>query len=287
MTEQTSRTAVAGGTSTTVDQPADGARPSAAEAGGEPRRGGLSVWAPSVMPDLGVEMTDEQALAATFRVLDGEGFAENMAGHITWQRPGQTNMLVNPWGLWWAELAASDICEVDEDANVVAGRWDVTPAVHIHTELHRVRSDARVVIHNHPYHVSLLAALGHLPDLVHQTGSLFLDDVCWVEEYAGEIDSPRLAADLAATIGDASVAILRNHGVIVTGETLAQATYRAASIDRVCRMTYDVLVSGREPLQMNAAAMVGMKESLLERAADVYWAGAVRAVLRADPTVLS
>jgi hypothetical protein len=38
---------------------------------------------------------------------------------------------------------------------------------------------------------------------------------------------------------------------------------------------------------MNAAAMVGMKESLLERAADVYWAGAVRAVLRADPTVLS
>ena len=44
------------------------------------------------------------------------GFSENMAGHITWQRDGQTDMLVNPWGLWWQELTASDICVVDEDA---------------------------------------------------------------------------------------------------------------------------------------------------------------------------
>ena len=70
------------------------------------------------------------------------------------------------------------------------GRWDVTPAIHIHTELHRQRPDARVVIHNHPYYVSLIAALGVLPDLVHQTGSLFLDDMYLVEKYDGEIDSP-------------------------------------------------------------------------------------------------
>jgi ribulose-5-phosphate 4-epimerase/fuculose-1-phosphate aldolase len=251
-----------------------------------PRRGGLSVWSPSVTPPIGHDLTDEQALACTFRVLADEGFAENMAGHITWQREGQSTMLVNPWGLWWAELTASDICEVDEDAAVVSGRWDVTPAVHIHTELHRARPDARVVIHNHPYHVSVLAALGQLPELIHQTGSLFLDDLCWVEEYAGEIDTPVLAAELAEHIGDSNAAILRNHGVIVTGETLQQATYRAASIDRVCRMAYDVMVTGREPLQMNPAAMVGMQQSLIERAADVYWAGAVRSVLRSDPEVL-
>lgn len=251
-----------------------------------PRRGGNAVWAPSVMPPIGVELTDEQALACTFRLLCGEGFSENLAGHITWQREGQTNMLINPWGLWWAEVTSSDICEVDEEARVQVGRWDVTPAVHIHTELHRVRSDARVVIHNHPYHASVLAALGVLPQLLHQTGSLFLDDICWVEEYVGEIDSPVLASDLAAQIGRSNVAILRNHGVIVTGADLQQATYRAASIDRICRMTYDVLVSGREPLHMTDSAMVGVRESLIERAADVYWAGAVRSVLRTQPEVL-
>ena len=124
------------------------------------------MWAPSVVPPIGVELSNEQALAIAFRHLAAIGFAENMAGHITWQLEGQTDMFVNPWGLWWQELTASDICVVDSDARVVRGRWDVTPAIHIHTELHRVRDDARVVVHNHPYYVCVLAALGRLPELV-------------------------------------------------------------------------------------------------------------------------
>lgn len=269
---------------TTDQSPSDA--PPGTSANGD-RRGGLDVWAPSVMPPLGVDLTEAQALACAFRLLAEDGFSENMAGHITWQLPGQTDMLVNPWGLWWRELTASDICTVDEDANVVAGKWDVTPAIHIHTELHRARQDARVVIHNHPYHVCLIAALGILPDLVHQTGSLFLDDLCFVEEYDGEIDSPVLAAQLAAQIGSSNVAILGSHGVIVTGATLEEATYRAASIDRVCNLAYDVIVSGRQARQISRAVMVGMKESLVERAAEVYWRGAVRALLKSEPEVLS
>lgn len=253
---------------------------------GAPRRGGTAVWSPSVMPPIGVELSPAQQLACAFRILADDGFSENMAGHITWQLPGSDRMLVNPWGLWWSELTASDICEVDSDANVTSGRWDVTPAIHIHTELHRARPDARVVVHNHPYHVCLVAALGVLPELVHQTGSLFLDDLCFVEEYSGEVDTARLAADLADRIGGAAVAILGNHGVIVTGATIEEATYRSASIDRVCRLAYDVLVSGREPLKMSRAAMAGMKESLIERAAEVYWRGAVRTLLQKDPGVL-
>ena len=251
------------------------------------RRGGLEVWAPSVVPPIGVELSNEQALAVAFRHLAGIGFAENMAGHITWQLDGQTDMLVNPWGLWWAELTASDICVVDADARVVRGRWDVTPAIHIHTELHRVRDDARVVIHNHPYYVCVLAALGRLPELLHQTGALFLDDLFLVEEYDGEVDSPSHAAELAAHIGGANLTILANHGVIATGRKLAEAVYRAASIERVCKLAYDVLLAGREPVTMTWSDMAGMQKSLVERAADVYWAGAARMTIKADPDVLS
>jgi ribulose-5-phosphate 4-epimerase/fuculose-1-phosphate aldolase len=250
------------------------------------RQGGLGVWAPSVTPPIGVELTDEQTLACAFRILARDGFAENMAGHITWQRPGGDTMLVNPWGLWWREISASDICEVDSDARVVAGRWDVTPAIHIHTELHRVRRDARVVIHNHPYHCTVLAALGILPELVHQTGSLFFGDLRFVTEYSGEIDTPVLGAELAELIGDAPVTVLANHGVIVTGTTVVEATYRAASIDRVCRLAYDVMISGRDPLAIAPGVMKGMKASLLERAADVYWAGAVRMLIKEERDVL-
>lgn len=251
------------------------------------RRGGLQVWAPSVVPPIGVELSDEQALAVAFRHLASIGFAENMAGHITWQRDGHTDMLVNPWGLWWQELTASDICEVDADARLVRGRWDVTPAIHIHTELHRMRDDARVVIHNHPYYVCVLAALGRLPELVHQTGSLFLDDMCLVETYEGEIDTPSRAAELVAHIGNANLTVLANHGVIATGRNLPEAVYRAASIERVCRMAYDVMLTGIEPSQMKWSDMMGMRASLIERAADVYWAGAARMTIKADPDVLT
>jgi ribulose-5-phosphate 4-epimerase/fuculose-1-phosphate aldolase len=253
----------------------------------EVRKGGLGVWAPRITPPIGVDLTDEQKLACAFRILAREGFSENIAGHITWQRPGDETMLVNPWGLWWREVSASDICAVDADGTVVAGRWDVTPAIHIHTELHRRRADARVVIHNHPYYVSLLAALGALPQLVHQTGSMFLDDTTFVQEYTGEVDTSELGADLADQIGDAPVVFLGSHGIIVTGATIEEAVYRGASIDRVCKMTYDIMALGREPLAMGRGQMVGMKASLLERGAPVYFAGAVRALVRDEPDVLS
>jgi ribulose-5-phosphate 4-epimerase/fuculose-1-phosphate aldolase len=253
----------------------------------EVRRGGLEVWAPTKVPPIGVDLTNEQALAVAFRHLADIGFAENMAGHITWQLDGQSDMLVNPWGLWWQELTASDICVVDENARVVRGRWDVTPAIHIHTELHRIRPDARVVIHNHPYYVSLLAALGTLPELVHQTGSLFLDDMYLVENYDGEIDIPWRARELAEQIGSANLVILANHGVIATGGSLAEAVYRAVSIERVCRLAYDVMLTGRAASKMNRGDMVGMQASLIERAADVYWAGAARMTIKADPAVLN
>ena len=250
------------------------------------RKGGLGVWAPSVMQPIGVDLSDEQQMAVAFRHLASIGFAENMAGHITWQPDGRSDMYVNPWGLWWQELTASDICVVDEDARVVRGRWDVTPAIHIHTEIHRHRPDARVVIHNHPYYVSLIAALGTLPELVHQTGALFLDDMYLVEKYDGEIDTPWRAAELATQIGSANLVILANHGVIATGKDLAAAVYRAVSIERVCRLAYDVMLTGRTPTTMNRGDMVGMQASLIERAADVYWAGAARMTIKADPGVL-
>jgi ribulose-5-phosphate 4-epimerase/fuculose-1-phosphate aldolase len=254
--------------------------------GAAPREGGYAVWAPSITPGIGHDLTDEQKLALAFRWLAREGFAENIAGHITWQRPGYDSMLVNPWGLWWREVAASDICEVDTEARVLNGKWDVTPAIHIHTELHRMRPDARVVVHNHPYHVSVLAAIGALPGLVHQTACMFDGDLGLVAEYTGEVDSAELGADLAHRIGDASVVILANHGVIITGETIEQATYRAASIDRICRMSLDVMRTGVNPLPLDPGLIAGMKISLMERGADVYFEGLARQLIREEPDVL-
>ena len=250
------------------------------------RAGGRDVWSPSVTPGIGIGLSAKQKLACAFRVLARNGFSENIAGHITWAPGDDGSMWVNPWGLWWEEVRASDLCRVDADGKVLVGRWDVTPAIHIHTELHRRRPDARVVVHNHPYHVSVLAGAGILPELVHQTGSMFDGDLHLVQEYTGEVDSAELAARLADQIGSYSTTILANHGVIVTAPTIEEATYKAASIDRVCRLAYDLLAIGRDPLPIGTGIKVGMKKSLLERGTEVYWNGAVRNLLRSEPEVL-
>ncbi|MEV8512285.1 class II aldolase/adducin family protein [Dactylosporangium sp. NPDC051484] len=250
------------------------------------KQGGTAVWAPRITPPIGVELTEPQALACAFRILAHDGFSENIAGHITMLKNDDGDMWINPWGLWWDEVSASDLCVVDRDGQVVEGRWDVTPAFHIHTELHRARPDARVVVHNHPYYVSVLAAVGVLPEIVHQTGSMFDGDLAFVQEYTGEVDDAELGADLARRIGDKSVVILASHGIIVTAPTVQEATYRSASIDRVCRLAYDVMLLGRDPLAIAPGLRHGMKQSLLERGTDVFWAGAVRSLLRREPEVL-
>ena len=91
----------------------------------------------------------------------------------------------------------------------MAGTWDVTPAVHLHTELHRRRADAAVVVHNHPPYASALAGIGELPDLVHQNSSILTDELVLVADYDGEVDRPALGAELA---------ILRRHATEPVGD---------------------------------------------------------------------
>ncbi len=248
------------------------------------RTGGLAAWSPRRLPGLAVDLTPAQELAIALRHLDDVGFVENLTGHISVS--DGDGFLVNPWGLWWAEVRAGDMLTIDTDGQVTQGEWDVTPAVHIHTELHRRRPDARVVIHNHPPYAATLAAIGELPDLVHQNSSILAGEMRLVDDYDGEVDAPYLGAALAELIGDASVALLVSHGVIVTAPTIAEAVYKAVLFERTCMLHWQVRALGQKALPLPATAQRQLKASLIERAAPVYWHGAVRQLLAAEPEVL-
>ena len=249
-------------------------------------RGGAAAWTPRVLPGIGRELTPHQQLAVALRHLDDVGFCENLTGHITWQLPGEAHLLVNPWGLWWGETKASDILTITDKGEVVEGKWDVTPAFHIHTELHRVRPDARVVVHNHPMHATILAGIGVLPEIIHQNSAMFADELVFVNEYDGEVDSAELGAAIAQRMGDASVTLLASHGVIVTAPTIEEATYKSVMFERMCEIQYRAMLTGRTPIPIAPEHLKPMKASLLERAAEVYWHGAVRQLLATEPDVL-
>jgi len=241
---------------------------------------------PRAMSPIGVELTERQKLACLHRILARIGFNENMAGHVTMTADADGNLWASPWGLWWDEVHASDLSLVSADGVLLDGRWDVSPAIFVHTELHRSRPDARVVVHNHPYHATLLATLGRLPEITHQAACMFDGDVALVDEYQGQVLDQDASAWLAARAGSANGVILANHGALVVGSSVEEATYRSATFDRMCRLTADALISGLEAREIAPGHRAALKDAFQTHALDAYWNGAVRLLLRDDATVL-
>jgi ribulose-5-phosphate 4-epimerase/fuculose-1-phosphate aldolase len=121
---------------------------------------------------------------------------------------------------------------------------------------------------------------------VHQNSSILSGEMVLVSDYDGEVDRPHLGAALADLIGDASVALLVSHGVIVTAPTIAEAVYKSVLFERACMLHWQVRAMGAKALDIAPNAQRQLKASLVERAAPVYWNGAVRQLLAIEPEVL-
>ncbi len=241
---------------------------------------------PSAMPDVPA-LTVPQQMACATRILASNGYALDVAGHITVVRPaGDGTMWCTPYGLWWREVKASDIIVIDGDGTVIEGRWDVTPAVFIHTELHRARPDAKVIIHNHPYYGSLLSTLHVAPEITDQQASMFDGDVMLFDEYTGGIDDADGGEYLAQALGNATAVLLANHGVLVTGETVMQAVCRATNFERMCRLNFDALAAAQKAVLVPPEQRVLLKRMLNSFSVEYYWGGEVRHLLSTQPDVL-
>jgi ribulose-5-phosphate 4-epimerase/fuculose-1-phosphate aldolase len=235
---------------------------------------------------IGRELTVQQELACALRILAKAGWQENVSGHITWAQPGTVNLWCNPWGIWWEETTASDIVLVSPDGEVLEGRWGATGAVYIHTELHRVRPDATVVVHGHPFHVTLLAGLGVTPPFIHQNSCIFDGDLAFVDEYAGFVSNADAGVYLAEQVGTATAVVLANHGGLVTGRTIGEACYHAVTFERMCKLAYEAMLTGVEPRPIDPAMRAAMKPGLKLGCPPTFWDGAVRQLLRDEPEVL-
>lgn len=242
---------------------------------------------PSAMPPV-PDLDVPQQIACAARILASNGYALDVAGHITVVRPdGDGSMWCTPYGLWWRELTASDIITIDADGNVIDGRWDVTPAVFIHTEIHRARPDAQVVIHNHPYYGTLLATLHVAPEITDQQACMFDGDIALFDEYTGGVDDADGGSHLAAAVGNATAVILANHGVLITGETVPQSVLRAMNFERSCRFNYDAMATAQKPLPVPPDLRGTLKAALNSMSVEYYWGGEIRHLLASEPEVLS
>lgn len=231
------------------------------------------------------ELSPEQELALLARCLFAEGFDDHLAGHITYRQPDGT-FLVNPFGMTWDEVRASDMARMDADGNQLDGPWPISPAVQLHVELHRERDDVGIAVHNHCRWSTLWADVGRPPPIYDQTGAMYHGEVAVYQEYWGPVDDARNARSAVEAMGKADIALLGNHGVLVLGRDVEQVYLRAASFEWRCRQAWLIeAIGGAEPMHPEAAANYG--GFFAKNNFTGLFPAMARRELRRDPSILS
>lgn len=229
------------------------------------------------------ELSEPAMVALMCRMLSREGWNEHIAGHITYRLPNG-HILTNPWELAWDELTASDILTVDSTGKIIDGRWNTTPALGLHLQLHELRPEVNVVIHNHAHWSGIWANLHRVPPIYDQTGAHCGLDLPLYNEYAGTFEDQATSLSAAEALGDAKWALLAGHGALVVGKDLRQAHLRVITLEWRCKRAYEVeSIGGGVPLPEEDVAKVSITD---DNGFPFLWEAMARRELRADPTVL-
>ena len=196
-------------------------------------------------------------LAAAHRLAVLHELEEGIDNHFTVTVPGRDDRyLILPFGLHWSEARASDMIVWDESGATLEGEGVVELSAQcIHAPIHRV-TGARVVLHTHQTWALALNMLQEnrlLP--ANQTAAFFHGHVAYDDTYAGTADTLEEGERLAKLMGDKHVMFMKNHGVLVVGDTVAQAYRRIYKLERVCR-TQVLAMSTGKPLEVLSDAIV-------------------------------
>jgi len=190
-------------------------------------------------------------LAAAYRLVALFGWDDLIFTHISARVPGRTDhFLINPYGLLFEEITASNLVKIDLQANVVE------PTSHlinragfvIHSAIHAARADARCIVHTHT--IDGIAVSVQRSGLLPLSNSAFavLDSLAY-HEYEGRVTRDEERHTLVADLGRKHNLILRNHGLLTLGETVAGAFVRMFCLATACTIQIRAQSTG-EPLAL-------------------------------------
>lgn len=190
-------------------------------------------------------------LAAANRLASLHDLDEGIDNHFTMIVPGHTDRyLILPFGKHWSEARASDLVVFDEGGRTLEGEGKVELSAYcIHAPIHRI-TGANVVLHTHQHWTLALNMLQDnrlLP--ASQTAAFFIRDLAYDDVYTGLAAHLSEGERLAAAIGDKHILFMKNHGVLVTGDTVAQAYRTLYKLERVCRAQLVAMGTG-QPLAL-------------------------------------
>ncbi len=237
------------------------------------------------MRETASKLSARQQLALLVRILASQGYDDKLAGHVSIRDREDETLLVTPVGFFWEELRSSHVLRVDFSGEVLEGEGRANPTIVFHGELHRARPDIRVAVHNHPPYGTIWAAAAELPPLLDQSGANGGGKAVVYREYEGAVITSEAAARLAEAYGSADMAILAQHGTLVTASTVGEALLRALSFEWRCRKAYEVARMGKRGEELDpdtAAALSSYAVEYGEMLLEAYG----RRELECDPSLL-
>jgi ribulose-5-phosphate 4-epimerase/fuculose-1-phosphate aldolase len=182
-------------------------------------------------------------LAACYRLVAHLGWDDLVFTHISARVPGSHDLLINPYGLMFEEVTASNLVRVDLAGNkTLASPYEINPAGYtIHSAVHEVREDAGCVLHLHTMAGIAVSAQkqGLLP--ISQQATFITLSLSY-HDYEGLALNPDEKARLQADLGKTRHMILRNHGLMTVASTVSDAFLSMYSLQRACEI--QVLAQG-------------------------------------------
>jgi ribulose-5-phosphate 4-epimerase/fuculose-1-phosphate aldolase len=187
-------------------------------------------------------------LAACFRMAARLGMHEGICNHLSFVVPGREDLfLVNPYGYAFSEVTASRLLICDFHGHVVAGEGvPEATAFYIHARVHMHKPRAKAAFHTHMPNATALAMLEG-PPLVWagQTALKFYGRTLVDEEYNGLALDEAEGDRIAASLGDADIVFMKNHGVMVLGPSIAEAWDDLYYLERACEVQRLAMTTGR------------------------------------------
>ncbi len=230
------------------------------------------------------EAAARDELAALLRACAAHDFHEGIDNHCSLAIPGRPGrFLLNPYGPHWSELRPGDLLEVGADGTVIGDGEAETTAFALHAAVHAARPDANCIVHTHmPYATALAATEEGLDTRLSQNATKFHSGrYRYHREYGARFLTPAECAPIADQIaGGTRVVLLRNHGVLVVGETVARAWWDLYFFERAAMVQVLAGSSGQRlaPMSDEIAGIAAEQFEDERDDAPVTWA-AVRRLL--------